>query len=69
MRIARYIIENMNETNTKALNHHRAIGGVGLPYSVDIEMLRTFKSSYKRLATENEKNLLRECVLEEVNRD
>ncbi|MBD0865691.1 MAG: hypothetical protein GDA36_08870 [Rhodobacteraceae bacterium] len=68
-RLAKYIVENMDHENINTLNRHRSIGGVGLPHSVDLEMLRTFKSTYKRLATESEKKLLRESILEEIERD
>ena len=64
-RIATHMLETMTSGNIATLNHHISIGGIGLPYSVDLEMLRTFKSTYKRLATENEKVRLREAILKE----
>ena len=68
-RFVKNFVENLDAANIGALNHHISMRGVGLPYFVDLKMLREFRSTYKRYATETEKQLLRNSILKEMARD
>ncbi|MBC6443487.1 MAG: hypothetical protein GDA53_10350 [Rhodobacteraceae bacterium] len=60
--LAEGIVDALNDHERKELKRFINVGGAGLPRELDIHMLRVFKNTYRRFATENEKSSIRKAI-------